>query len=80
MISYFVREQEKGFRLNSSIMISTYLVLEIALDQICIMIHTLDNISMIPPSYYLQASNASQNTYNLIKQVLVPKPYCVLHG
>jgi hypothetical protein len=33
MISYFAREQEKGFRLNSSIRISTYLVLEIALDQ-----------------------------------------------
>jgi hypothetical protein len=33
MISYFAREQEKGFRLISSIRISTYLVLEIALDQ-----------------------------------------------
>jgi hypothetical protein len=33
MISYFAREQEKRFRLNSSIRIITYLVLEIVLDQ-----------------------------------------------
>jgi hypothetical protein len=50
MISYFVREQEKIFRLNSSIRISTYLVLEIALGQICIKVHRLDNIVIIPSS------------------------------
>jgi hypothetical protein len=33
MISYFAREQEKEFRVNSSIRISTNLVLEITLDQ-----------------------------------------------
>jgi hypothetical protein len=33
MITYFAREQEKGFRLDSSIRISIYLILEIALDQ-----------------------------------------------
>jgi hypothetical protein len=37
---------------NSSIRINTYLVLEIAIGQICIKVHTLDNIVMIP-SFYL---------------------------
>jgi hypothetical protein len=35
---------------NSNTMISTYLVLEIALSQIWIKVHTLDDIVMIPSS------------------------------
>jgi hypothetical protein len=35
---------------NSSTKISTYLVLEIALGQICIKVHTHDDIVMIPSS------------------------------
>jgi hypothetical protein len=64
---------------SSSTRISTYLVLEIALSQICIKVHTLDDIVMIPSFFYYQASDASQSTYNLIKKVLVPKPCWVLH-
>jgi hypothetical protein len=65
---------------NSSIRIRTYLVLEIALSQICIKVRTLDDIVMITSFLFdCQAYNASQSTYNLIKKVLVPKPYWVLH-
>jgi hypothetical protein len=60
--------------------IITYLVLEIALNQICIKVHMLDDIVMIPSFFYCQAFNASQSTYNLIKKVLVPKYCWVLHG
>jgi hypothetical protein len=38
---------------NSSTMISTYLVLKIALGQICIKVHTLDDIVMILSSYLI---------------------------
>jgi hypothetical protein len=59
---------------SSSTRISTYLVLEIALSQICIKVHTLDDIVMIPSFLFdCQASIASQSAYNLIKKVLVPK-------
>jgi hypothetical protein len=66
---------------NSSTRINTYLVLEIALNQLCIKVRMLDDIVMIPSFLFdCQVSNASQSTYNLIKKVLVPKPCWVLHG
>jgi hypothetical protein len=66
---------------SSSTRINTYLILEIALSQICIKVCMLDDIVMIPSFLFdCQVSNASQSTYNLIKKVLVPKPCWVLHG
>jgi hypothetical protein len=66
---------------SSSIRISIYLVLRIALSQIWVKVYTLDDIVMIRSFLFdCQASNASQYTYNLIKKVLVPKPCWVLHS
>jgi hypothetical protein len=66
---------------SSSIMTITYLVLKIALSQICIKVRMLDDIVMIPSFLFdCQASNTSQSIYNLIKKVLVPEACWVLHN
>jgi hypothetical protein len=65
---------------SSSIRIITYLVLEIALSQICIKVPMLDDIVMISSFLFdCQDSNTSQSIYNLIKKVLVPESCWVLY-
>jgi hypothetical protein len=51
MTSYFARDKEKRHKLSLGTRISTYLVLEIALGQICIKVHRLVDIVIIPSSY-----------------------------